>query len=78
MKTIKTIYSEAIYREDIERNPAEQIGNIKYEKDEVGVFSIEELLSFFPNDGLGPWKDIYDYTCFLFAYSAENGQSFRK
>lgn len=67
MKTLKTVFTEALYRQDIESNPAAGIGNIKYEKSELGIFTVNELFSFFPVNSLGPWKDFYDYTCFLIA-----------
>jgi integrase len=67
MKTLKTIFAEAVYRQDLEINPAAGIGNIKYEQEELGIFTVNELFSFFPADSFGPWKDIYDYTCFLIA-----------
>ncbi|MEX2443447.1 MAG: site-specific integrase [Alkalispirochaeta sp.] len=67
MKTLKTVFTEALYRQDIESNPAAGIGNIKYEKSELGIFTVNELFSFFPASSLGPWKDSYDYTCFLIA-----------
>jgi len=67
MKSIKTIFSEALYREDIQHNPAAQIGNVKYGEEETGIFTMEEIIDLFPPDSFVPWKDIYDYTCFLLA-----------
>lgn len=67
MKAVKTIFKEALLREDIERDPTVGIGMVSYESTETGIFTMEEIVDLFPPDSLGPWKDIYDYTCFLLA-----------
>ncbi len=41
--TVKTIFSKAFFREEIERNPGARIGNINYKKKEQGVFTQKEL-----------------------------------
>lgn len=43
ISAIKTILSEACFRDDIDSNPGAQVGNIKYEKKERGVLSPEEI-----------------------------------
>ncbi len=43
IKTIKAVFSEAHYREDIPANPGSQIGKINYTEKERGVFSIDEV-----------------------------------
>jgi len=43
VSAIKTILSEACFRDDIDSNPGAQVGNIKYEKKERGVLSPEEV-----------------------------------
>ncbi|MCF7914717.1 MAG: site-specific integrase [Spirochaetaceae bacterium] len=67
MKAVKTIFKEALLREDIERDPTVGIGMVSYESIVTGIFTMEEIVDLFPPDSLVPWKDIYDYTCFLLA-----------
>ncbi|UCF97016.1 MAG: site-specific integrase [Spirochaetaceae bacterium] len=69
MGILKIVFREGYFREDLDQNPTEGIGVIKYQKKEVGIFSLEELQLLFPEDSFGPWKDIYDRTCFLLAVS---------
>lgn len=65
ISTVKTVLSEAYFREDIDRNPGSRIGAIKYEKEEPGIFTQEEIKALFESDEF--WTDRYDYTCFLLA-----------
>ena len=67
METIKVVFNEALYREDIKTSPVQGIGAIKYQKKEAGIFTPTELSTLFPDESLGPWQDLRDYTCFLFA-----------
>jgi integrase len=62
---LKLIFNEAVYREDLDRNPAAGIGNIKYQQRKSGIFTLEELKALFPAEGLGPWQELQDYTAFL-------------
>jgi len=64
---LKIIFKEALFREDIDKDPTIGVGNITYTQKEVGTFTLEELRSIFPLNELGPWKDKLDYTCFLLA-----------
>jgi len=64
---VKVIFREALYREDINRDPAAGVGKVKYRKEERGVFTAEELRKLFPDHGYGPWRDIRDATCFYLA-----------
>jgi integrase len=64
---LKTIFREAVYREDLVSNPAQGIGNTKYQVNKSGVFSLEELEKLFPQDPPGPWKDLAGCTAFLLA-----------
>ena len=64
---LKTIFGEAVYREDLRSNPAQGIGNTKYRVLKSGILTLEELLRLFPADTLKPWKDLTDYTAFLVA-----------
>ena len=66
---LKTIFKEGFFREEIEKDPTIGIGRVNYQKTEVGIFTIDELLSLFPRNSLKPWTDIHDYTCFLIAAS---------
>ncbi len=64
---LKCMYKEAIYLEDLEKDPTAGVGNIKYEVKESGIFTKEEILSLFPNRGLGPWDDRSLFCAFLVA-----------
>lgn len=66
---LKTIFNEALYREEIYRNPVQGIGNIKYEPKEVGIFTEEELKMLFPVRAIGVWQSTLDCNCFLLAAS---------
>ncbi len=66
---LKTIFKEALFREDINRDPTIGIGKIKYDKKVTGILSPTELKAIFPTDRLGPWKDKLDYSCFLLTAS---------
>lgn len=64
---VKVIFREALYREEINRDPTAGVGRVKYKKQEQGIFTTKELKLLFPDQGYGPWKDIQDYTCFYLA-----------
>ncbi len=67
MTVIKTIFKEALIREDIDKDPTMGLGNIKETPESPGIFSMNELDQLFPIDSFGPWKELLDHTCFLFA-----------
>ena len=62
---LKTGFNEAIFREQLNKNPTFLIDNLKYEEKEIGIFTIEELKKIFPIDNLGLWESEFDYTCFF-------------
>jgi integrase len=64
---VKVIFREALYREEINRDPAAGVGKVKYRKEERGIFTVEELRRLFPERGHGPWRDVRDYTFFYLA-----------
>jgi hypothetical protein len=64
---VKVIFREALYREEINRDPTAGVGKIKEHRKERGTFTAEELRALFPNNGYGPWRDVHDYTCFYLA-----------
>jgi integrase len=64
---VKVIFREALYREEINRDPTAGVGRIKYRREERGTFTVEELRMLFPEHGYGPWQDVQDYTCFYLA-----------
>jgi integrase len=64
---VKVIFREAVYREEINRDPTAGVGRIKEHRKERGIFTIEELRVLFPDHGYGPWRDVHDYTCFYMA-----------
>ncbi len=69
LAVLKTILKEALFREDLARDPTAGVGNLKEDRGEAGIFTAEELLALFPLEGLGPWKNIQDKTVFLMAAS---------
>jgi hypothetical protein len=64
---VKVIFREALYREEINRDPTAGVGKIKERRKERGIFTSEELRELFPDYGYGPWRDVHDYTCFYLA-----------
>jgi integrase len=64
---VKVIFREALYREEINRDPTAGVGRIKERIKERGIFTGEELRALFTDYGYGPWQDIRDYTCFYLA-----------
>jgi integrase len=64
---VKVIFREAVYREEINRDPTAGVGRIKERKTERGIFTVEELRVLFPDHGYGHWRDVHDYTCFYLA-----------
>lgn len=64
---VKIAYREAIYREELERNPSDGVGNIQYEAARPGAFSAAELRLLFPAEPPGPWPSLRAYACFLLA-----------
>jgi len=62
MGVLKTVFKEALYREDIERDPTVGVGNIKVESRVPGTFTHEEL-AFAPDD----WPDERERVCFMLA-----------
>ncbi len=66
---LKIAYREGIYREELDRNPSEGVGLVRYEKKKLGIFTVKELQGLFPKDGFGPWEDLQSYTCFFVAAS---------
>jgi integrase len=71
MGVVKVIFKEALFREEIGRDPTFKVGTMKEYRRVPGTFTAEELKNLFPGEGLGPWQDLRDYTCFLLA--AETG-----
>ncbi len=69
MGVVKTIFKEAFFREEIDRDPTQGIGNTKEHRREPGIFTEEEIKQLFPSRSFGPWHDIQDYACFLVAFS---------
>ena len=71
MGVVKVVFKEALFREEIGRDPTFKVGTMKEYRRVPGTFTAEELRALFPGEGLGPWQDKHDYTCFLLA--AETG-----
>lgn len=63
VSAVKTILSEAYFRNDLDYNPGGQIGDIKYEKKEKGIFTQEEIRELF-NEIPGHWSDLRTYCVF--------------
>ena len=63
---LKIVLHEALFREDIDRDPTLGIGQLKYEQQEVGVFSRKEMIALFA-ECPGVWRNLQVYTAFLLA-----------
>lgn len=66
ISTVKTILSEAHFREDISGDPGAKIGIIKHEKKERGILSQDELVFLF-KDIPGVWDNLQSYCVFNIA-----------
>jgi len=62
---LKTVFRDLVKRGIIQHDPTQIIGKIQYQKRESGIFTEAEIKKLFPAEGLGPWLDLQDYTCFL-------------
>ena len=62
---LKIIFKEAVFRQDLIRDPTVGIGNIKENRKKAGTFSESELTLLFPVEGLGPWADALTFCCFF-------------
>ena len=69
LAVLKTILKEAVFREDLSRDPTAHVGNLKEHRKEAGYFTADELRALFPLEGLGPWSDLQTKICFLVAGS---------
>ena len=67
---LKVVFREAVAREDLDRNPAAHLENIRYQSTERGVFTLDELRRLFPLTPPGPWQGLLDHTMFLLAWTA--------
>lgn len=61
VQVLKTVFAEAVYREDLHRDPTAGIGNIRENLKSRGAFTAEELRQLFAE----PWKDYRLYAAFL-------------
>lgn len=67
LTALKTCFNDGVDRGTLAFNPTRGVGSISYQKRESGTFTPAEIAELFPDDGLGPWKDLQDYTAFLVA-----------
>ena len=63
ISAVKAVFSEAMYREDIDRDPGAKIGPIKYEKVRRGLLPRERLAALFA-ESPGVWGDLRAYAVF--------------
>jgi integrase len=64
---LKTCIKEAVYREELPKDPTLGVGNIHHEALQRGVFTADELRRLFPALGLGSWGSLQAFACFLVA-----------
>ncbi|NLB79982.1 MAG: site-specific integrase [Clostridiaceae bacterium] len=68
ISAVKTIFSEAEYREDLLYNPSKGVKNVKGEKSTVDIFTDDEIRTLFKIENYEHiWGDFMTYTCFLLA-----------
>ena len=63
---LKIVFHEALFREDIDRDPTLGIGQLNYEQQEIGIFTRQEMIELFA-ERPGVWRDLPAYTAFLLA-----------
>jgi len=65
---VKTVFSEAFYREDILNNPSLGVANVKEPESTKDILTNEEIGILFNRENhVAIWKDLMAYTCFLLA-----------
>lgn len=65
---LRTMIREAILREKIDRDPTMGIKKVvEKDRNEIGVFSVQELRALFPEEGIGPWRSLNAYAIFFLA-----------
>ena len=47
ISAVKAVFSEALFREEIDRDPGSRIGAINYQRTKKGIFSASELTRLF-------------------------------
>lgn len=64
LEAVKTILSEAWFREDVSSNPGAQVSKTKFEERERGVFAVEEIRAMLANvsDLCATDKSTHDFT----------------
>ena len=67
MSALKIILREAYFREEIDRDPTIGVGSTKYDSQDVGAFTVDELRMLFPRRIPDPWGDINAYAVFMTA-----------
>ncbi len=67
MAVLKTIFREAVYREDLRSSPAQGIGATRYQVRKSATLMVKELARLFPHRPPGPWRDLDGYAAFLLA-----------
>ncbi len=67
LAVIKTIFREAVYREDLRSSPAQGIGATRYQVRKSATLTIKELARLFPHRPPGSWRDLDGYAAFLLA-----------
>jgi integrase len=66
---LRAALQEGFYREELTVNPALEIGELMYQKNERGTFLPAELQALFAVDPPGPWRDLQAFVCFLLAWA---------
>ena len=69
MGHLKVAFREACNREELDRNPAAGLEDIRYQTAKRGVFTLEELRLLFPPNSHGPWQDLSDHAVLLLAWT---------
>jgi integrase len=69
LAVLKTIFHEAVYREDLRSSPAQGIGATRYPVRKSATLTVKELARLFPHRPPGPWRDMDGYAAFLLAVS---------
>ena len=64
---LKTVFRDALFREDLDRDSTAGIGLMNDTYRERSTFSLQELRLLFPSNSLGPWADEANYAMYLLA-----------
>ena len=69
LTVLRCIFNDLFNHQKLTHNPVLGVSNVKHVPRETGAFTEGEIQGLFPLDGIGPWKELKDFTVFYTAFS---------